>query len=583
MQYGRSNRRSFLVARSFLLALALLSACAASNPLPHAAVPVAEDPASGDAALAGPFLAGRFAAMQNDLDLAADQFLRALATDPDSPELRQQAFLACLMAGRPEAARLAQNQPDNQTAQLLLADHDALRGNWDAAETRYAALPRQGLTQLLQPLLAAWAQQGAGRTEAALATLRPFIEGQRSRFIYALHGALIADRAGRTSEAARLYHVAQAEYGAPTLEMARLVANWQARQGHPAEAAQTLAATIELNPQLSIALPALQAAVGNRVIRRPADGLAEVYLVVASALRQQDAAELSMLMLRLALDLRPDDTAARLLAAEILDTAKQPEAALQMLAPVADDDPLLAIVRLRRAELTEETGRSEDALRQLEQVAHDFPNQPEPYIAQGDILRAAHRYPDAAAAYDKAVARVGKPVRQDWALFYDRGIALERSKDWTRAEADFMTALSLVPDQPYVLNYVGYSWTEQGRNLTRARQMIERALEQRPNDGAIIDSLGWVMLRQGDTAGAVKSLERAVELLPEQADINGHLGDAYWAAGRRQEALFQWRRALNLNPEPEEVPKLEAKLRESERALGIAAAPQAPAAANPVR
>ena len=146
-----------------------------------------------------------------------------------------------------------------------------------------------------------------------------------------------------------------------------------------------------------------------------------------------------------------------------------------------------------------------------------------------------------------------------------------------------MTALNLAPDQPYVLNYLGYSWTEQGRNLARARQMIERAVEQRPSDGAIIDSLGWVMLRQGDYDGAVKSLEHAVELLPEDSTINGHLGDAYWAAGRRQEALFQWRRALNLNPDPEDVPKLQAKLRESEQALGIAAAPQAPQAANPIR
>ena len=140
-----------------------------------------------------------------------------------------------------------------------------------------------------------------------------------------------------------------------------------------------------------------------------------------------------------------------------------------MLAPVAADDPLIAIVRLRRAELTEQTGRSEDALHQLEQIAHDYPDRPEPYGAQGDILRAGHRYADAVAAYDKAVARVGKPGRADWPLFYDRGIALERSKDWPRAEADFMTALNLAPDQPYVLNYLGYSWTEQGRNLARRR------------------------------------------------------------------------------------------------------------------
>ncbi len=577
MQHGRSIRRSLL------LALALLSACAASNPSPHPATAAAGQTRGGESAMAGPFLAGRFAAMQNDLDLAADQFLRALALDPNSPELRQQTFLACLMAGRPEAVDLAQNQPDNQTAQLLLAGHDALGGNWDAAETRYAALPRQGLTQLLQPLLVAWAQQGAGRTDAALATLHPFIEGQRSRFIYALHGAMIADLAGRTAEAARLYRVAQTEYGVPTVEMARLVASWQARQGHPDEAAQTIKAAGDLNPQIAIALPALQANAGTRVIRRPTDGLAEAYLVLAAALRQQDASELSMLMLRLALDLRPDDTSARLLAAEILEGGRHPDIALQILAPVAADDPVIAIVRLRRAQLTEVTGHSEDALHQLAEIARDFPDQPGPYIAQGDILRAAHRYAEAAAAYDKAVTLVGKPSPQDWALFYDRGIALERSKEWDRAESDLLTALSLFPDQPYVLNYLGYSWAEQGRNLPRARQMIERAVEQRPNDGAIIDSLGWVMLRQGDTDGAVKALEHAVELMPEEADINGHLGDAYWAAGRREEALYQWRRALTLKPEPEEVPKLEAKLRESEQALGVAAAPQAPPAVNPVR
>jgi tetratricopeptide (TPR) repeat protein len=580
MQHSRSIRRSLL------LVLSLLSACAASSPSSDAAGSGAAESRDGRQAVAGAFLTGRFAAMQNDLDFAADEFLRILAVDPDSPDLRQQAFLACLMVGRPEAIRLAQSLPDDQTAQLLLADRDAARGNWEAAERRFAALPRQGptqgLTQLLQPLLVAWAQQGAGRTDAALATLHPFIEGQRSRFIYGLHGALIADLAGRTAEAGRLYRIAQAEYGAPTLELARLVASWQARQGHPADAAQTLKASADLNPETAIALPALQAVAGARVIRGATDGLAEVYLVLAAALHQQDAGVLSMLMLRLALDLRPDDTAGRLLAADITEATKHPETGLQLLAPVAADDPLIGIVRLHRAILTEQIGRREDALHQLEQMARDYPDRPEPYLSQGDILRAQHRYADAVTAYDSAVARVGTPTRLDWPLFYDRGIALERSKDWPRAENDFLTALKLAPDQPYVLNYLGYSWAEQGHNLARARQMIERAVEQRPNDGAVIDSLGWAMLRQGDVAGAVKSLERAVELMPEDATLNGHLGDAYWAAGRRQEALYQWRRALNLNPEPEEVPKLEAKLHESEQVLGIAAAPQTPAA-NPVR
>jgi len=580
MQHGRSFRRSLF------LVLSLLSACAASSPSPYEAGAGAAGAHDGRQAVAGAFLAGRFAAMESDLDFAADEFLRALAIEPDNPELRQQAFLACLMVGRPDAVRLAQGQPDDETAQLLLADRDAASGNWAAAENRFAALPRQGptqgLTQLLQPMLVAWAQQGAGHTDAALTTLHPFIEGQRSRFIYALHGALIADLAGRTAEAGRLYRIAQTEYGPPTLELARVIASWQARQGHAAEAAETLKASADLNPELAIALPALQAVAGERVIRRATDGLAEVYLVLAAALHQQDAGALSMLMLRLAIDLRPDGTPARLLATDIAEATKHPDTGLLLLTPVTADDPLIGIVRLHRATLTEEIGRPEDALHQMEQIARDYPDRPEPYISQGDILRVQHHYTDAVAAYDKAIARVGTPTRLDWPLFYDRGIALEQSKDWPRAESDFLTALKLAPDQPYVLNYLGYSWTEQGHNLPRARQMIERAVEQRPNDGAIIDSLGWVMLRQGDTAGAVKSLERAVELMPEDATLNGHLGDAYWAAGRRQEALYQWRRALNLNPEPEDVPKLEAKLQQSEQALGIAAAPRSPAA-NPVR
>ena len=233
------------------------------------------------------------------------------------------------------------------------------------------------------------------------------------------------------------------------------------------------------------------------------------------------------------------------------------------------DDPRAPAGRRRPAALLDRLGNSDEALRVLEQLAADFPRQPEPLTMQANILRAKHRYPEAVVAYTKALALVPADAPGAWPLYYERGIARERSHDWPGAEADFQTALKLQPDQPFVLNYLAYSWTEQGRNLPEARRMIERAAAQRPNDGAVIDSLGWVLLRQGDTAGAVKNLERAVELEPSDPTINAHLGDAYWAAGRKLEAQFQWRRALTLNPEPEDVPKLEAKLREGEQALGI--------------
>jgi tetratricopeptide (TPR) repeat protein len=569
MQYRRPVRRSVF------LALSLLSACAASDG--DATDATMADRSGARYGAAGSFLAGRFAATQNDLNFAADEFLKALAAEPHDAELQQQAFLATLMVGRPEAVGLAREQASNQAADLVLGDDAARRGNWDVAETRFAALPRQGLTQVLEPLLVAWAQQGGGRTDAALATLKPYVEGTRLRGVYALHAGMIADLAGRTADAARLYHVAQTEYGGTNLQLTRVLASWEARQGHPDEARRMLAELIASSTDLAIAGPALQRAAADREVSTATDGIAEAYLALAAALHAQDANEFAVVLLRLALDLRPDFTPARLLAADIMDGGKHPQTAEKMLAPIGDDDPLIGVVRLRRAALADRMGKTDEALADLDRLAHDYPDRPEPLAIKGDVLRAKHRDADAVVAYDAAVARLPNPAAGSWPLFYDRAIAEERSGNWARAEVDFEHALQLAPDQPFVLNYLGYSWTEQGRNLPRARQMIERAVEQRPNDGSILDSLGWVTLRQGDTAGAVRWLERAVELSSEDSTVNSHLGDAYWAAGRKREARYQWRRALNLNPEPEDVPKLEAKLREGEPAPATTQAGTTPA------
>lgn len=509
------------------------------------------------------FIEARFASTQADFGRSADSYLRALAADPSNPELIQAAFAACLVDGRPDAGRLARKMQDNPVALLLLADIDAKDGRWDQAEQKFHALPRQGLTQImsiLQPLLIAWAQAGAGRTDAALSTLRPYVDGQRLRAVYALHSALIADLGGRTADAARLYRIAQTDFGGSNLRLAQVLASWQARQGHAEEAATTLAGSANGGDGVSMAMPALVAQVAARPVARAADGLAETYLTLAAALADQDSGEFSLLLLRLALDLKPDLAPARLLLADRMETAKHPAAALHALAGVGAGDPLYAMARLRRASLEEQLGQTEAATRELEQMARDYPDSPAPYVQQGDALRVKNRFAEAAAAYDHAIARIGSPARSAWPVFYARGIALERSHQWDKAEADMQRALDLAPDQPFVLNYLAYAWADQGQHLPRARQMIEKAIAQRPSDGAIIDSLGWVELHQGETGPAIGTLERAAELEPEDSTINGHLGDAYWAANRRREAEFQWRRALILNPDPDDAAKLEAKL-----------------------
>ena len=555
--------RSF--GRSALLALSLLSACAAAQPDP----PADADSASwesGKSAAYGPFLTGRVAAMEGDFNTASDELLRALAHDPENHELQQQAFLAALLAGRPQAVRIAHELPGNQAARLLIGNAAVKEGNWAEAEQTFAGLPKQGLIQVLQPLLIAWAQFGGGHEDAALSTLHPFVEGQQFRAVYAFHAALIADLGGREEEAGRLYQVARTAFGSANLDLERALASWQARNGHASEAHETIAALETTGDEVAVAVPRLEANVAERPVRNAADGIAEAYLALAAALHQQNAQQFADILLRLALDVRPEMATARLLASDMLAQSRKPEAALAMLAPVPASDALAPVVDLRRAALEDRAGNTEAALRLLGQLEHEIPSAPQPWTLQGAILRNQHRYAESVAAYDRAVALTPSPARQNWPLFYERGIAEERARQWPKAEADFQHALQLSPDEPLVLNYLGYSWTEMGIHLPEARRMIEKAAQERPNDGAITDSLGWIALREGHTAQAVSDLEKAVELEPEDPTINGHLGDAYWAAGRRLEALYQWQRALSLNPAPEDVPKLQAKLHDAQAA-----------------
>jgi Flp pilus assembly protein TadD len=250
------------------------------------------------------------------------------------------------------------------------------------------------------------------------------------------------------------------------------------------------------------------------------------------------------------------------MAADIQANAKHYDIALDMLEKAAQiSDPITPIIRLRRAAVLQEMGQTDEAIREVERIGRDYPDSSLPDQELGDLLRQKQQFTQAIDAYDRVIGRIRQPAPNDWVIYYSRGIAYERTGQWTRAEADFNRALELSPDQPSVLNYLGYALADMGRNLEQARQMIQRAYARRPNDGAITDSLGWVLYSQGNLAEATQKLEQAVGLEPEDPTITEHLGDAYWAAGRKIEAQYQWRRALTLNPSPEDAAKLEAKIK----------------------
>ncbi|WP_135467587.1 tetratricopeptide repeat protein [Crenalkalicoccus roseus] len=547
--------------RLALLGAALLSACAAGGAPAGPAPRATGEPAPG---ALGAYLVGRFAASEVDTRTAADSLLAALRADPAQPELLNRAFVAALLDGRAEAQRLARRLPDNPAARLLLIGGDVQAGRWERAEQRLRTLERGGPAQLLQPVLLAWAQFGRGQPEQALATLRPLVEANRLRSLNALHAALIAELAGRPREAERMARLAIAEQPSPPWRLALLVAGVLHRAGHPAEARRLIEQVAAGGEDAGLAAVEVlrRNKLATRDVTSAAEGMAEAYAALAGALRSQGSPDFSLVLAQLALRLRPGHAPSLVLVADVLGERGHEDQAMERLALIGPADALAPVAALRRAALLDRIGRTEEAVAALRDLATAYPAQPQPVTRLGDLLRRRSRFAEAAAAYDEALARIASPGAADWLLFYARGIAHERSGDWPRAEADFLRALELSPDQPYVLNYLGYTWADKGKNLERARAMLERAVELRPQDGNIADSLGWVLFRLGDLPGAIRWLEKAVELEPRSSVINDHLGDAYWAAGRHREARFQWRRALALDPEPEEVPKIEAKLRD---------------------
>jgi Flp pilus assembly protein TadD len=323
------------------------------------------------------------------------------------------------------------------------------------------------------------------------------------------------------------------------------------------------------------------------VIKTGIEGAAESLFGVSGYLSRGTSRQIGLAYAQLAVYLDPGLVEARLLIAGLLHQAQQYDLAIAAFEAIPADAPEALDAEIGRAEAMKEVGRVDEAIAALRDTAAAHPRSIEAHTSLGDMLRRDSQFAEAGDAYDGALALVPHPEQRHWPLFYQRGIAFERSDQWPRAEADFLKALDLEPDQPLVLNYLGYSWVEMGENLAEAQAMIEKAVEQRPDDGYIVDSLGWVLYRLGDFDGAVEHLEKAVELKPVDPVINDHFGDALWMVGRRIEARFQWRRSLSFEPEEDNAERIRRKLAagldtvlEEEAAAGNPAIIQSDGAAN---
>jgi tetratricopeptide (TPR) repeat protein len=298
------------------------------------------------------------------------------------------------------------------------------------------------------------------------------------------------------------------------------------------------------------------------LVDSPQAGAAEALYGLGASIGRRGGEDLALVYLQLALYLQPSHAMALLSLADLYESLKKPELAIKVYERVPSSSPLSRNADIQLAGDLDLLDRTDEAKQRLEHVIAERPKDTEAIITLGNIERGRKDFDACAKTYGKAIDTLATPEKSNWVMFYFRGICYERSHQWPSAEADMKKALELFPDQPLVLNYLGYSWIDQGLHLDEGMDMIRRSVEQRPDDGYIVDSLGWAYFRTGNYDEAVKNLERAVELKPEDSTINDHLGDAYWRVGRTLEAHFQWSHAKDLNPDKEDLPKIEAKLKD---------------------
>lgn len=518
---------------------------------------------------AGNYLAGRFAADQGDMRTAAESFERALAADPSNFELRREIFVLNLASGNVDRAlgsanELAALEPDMDEVKLLFALRDAKAGQFKAAKESLSHIPARGITGLSVPLLDAWASFGAGDVDAALGRLRADRDDQALAPLRRYHEALILALSGRPAEARDLLRrIVDLETAAP-LRMVQALAAVEIASGNRAAAIELLQSQVAKagdEGALAEILAAYERGAPPPLpVHDAVSGMADALLGIAEALSQQRAVAQALLFARLAAYLAPERGDVLMIIGRVQQSQGNSEEAITAFSAVPADSPWSWSARIAVAGAMAASGRGDEAAALLQRMADERPDRTDALRELGDLHRRAERYAEAETAYAAAIARLKAVEPDDWRLFYAQGIALERLKRWPEAEASLTRALELAPDQPLVLNYLGYSWVDQGENLDRAKGMLHRAVELRPQDGFIVDSLGWAYYRLGEYEQAVTQLERAVELEPGDPVINDHLGDAYWRVGRHREARFQWQRALSLKPEADTVAEIEGKL-----------------------
>jgi tetratricopeptide (TPR) repeat protein len=525
---------------------------------------------------AGAFLAARTADVDRDFATATELYRIALRFEPDNIEVKQRLMITLLMSGKfDEGVKIAEALKSDPAVERITTTVRAIEAirkrEYRSAQKLLNYQGPNDLDRLMSTLLSAWAKSGQGRPKEAIAQIKALEGPEWFRVFKNYHAGAIALAAGdKTTARARLNDAILDREGgsaAPDTFMRAVeaLARFEAREGNKQKALDTVSVGESLVNNYT-PLEALRKSIEEgepqeQQVRNAAQGAAAVLFSIGGALNREGAEDIVTLYLQTARRLDPESADILVMLGGIAENLKKQEEAIALYKSVPADSPMRRVSELQLGLALAGVGKVDEAKKHLQALIEVDPENIRNYLAYGSVLSDAKAYKEMGELYDRAVEAIGPvPKRSDWTVFFQRGIAYERQKIWAKAEPSFLKALELNPNQPQVLNYLGYSWVDMNINLDKGLDMIRKAVELNPDDGYIVDSLGWAYFRMDRFEEAVTELERAAELMAGDPTINDHLGDAYWRVGRKLEAVFQWNQALEMKPEEAEVPKIKAKI-----------------------
>jgi tetratricopeptide (TPR) repeat protein len=532
------------------------------------APPVWANAQQRETSLSGNFLAGRVAADAQETDLASQYFSDALKQDPGNAQLTERLFQILVSSGQmAEAEKQAEDvlatNSQHRLARIVVGLKAMREKHYDTAREHFTEAAYTPVGELTSALLTAWTYVAEGSANAALTELDKLDANESFANFKSFHAALIADALNATVRVDAAYKKAYADAGS-SLRVTQAYGNYLERKGRTKEAIEiyrSFLTSSDGNLLVSEALArAEKGVVPPPFVADAQAGAGEAMFSLAAAMNDDQSIDVAQIYAQLALSSVADKPVTLTLLGDIFAARRNYQAAIDTYDAIPATSVLRTNAETEVALNLQRLEKPAEAEQRLRAVALRDPKNYDVLVTLGNLLRNSENYKDADAFYTQALAQVAKPERQHWSVFYYRGIVRERLKTWPAAEADFRKALELSPDEPSVLNYLGYSLIDANLKLDEAIGMVKKAVDAKPNDGYIVDSLGWAYFQLRDFEEAVTHLERATDLRAGDPIIAEHLGDAYWRVGRRLEAKFQWQHAKDNKPEPDDLKRIEGKL-----------------------